>query len=45
MVEKLRAAGRLDLTAGYLNEKTDNWLASHLRPGLKEKRRRYFLGG
>jgi hypothetical protein len=35
MVEKLRAADSLDLTVAYLKEKTDNWLGSHVRPGLK----------
>ncbi len=44
IIAKLHAAGTLNPEAGYLKEKTDDWLASHLRPGPKEKRRRYFMG-
>lgn len=44
VVEKLRAAGKLDPNAGYLKDKTDDWLAAHFKPGPKEKRRRYFMG-
>src|SRR6266567_883086 len=45
IIEKLKAAGKLDPNAGYLKEKTDDWLASHFKiGGPKEKRRRYFMG-
>ena len=45
IIGKLRAAGTLDPNAGYLKEKTDDWLASHFKVGgPKEKRRRFFMG-
>jgi phosphatidylserine/phosphatidylglycerophosphate/cardiolipin synthase-like enzyme len=45
IIEKLKAAGKLDPNSGYLKEKTDDWLASHFKVGgPKEKRRRYFMG-
>jgi len=45
IIEKLKAAGRLDPKAGYLKENTDDWLPSHFKiGGPKEKRRRYFMG-
>jgi hypothetical protein len=45
IIEKLKAAGKLDPKAGYLKEKTDDWLAAHFKVGgPKEKRRRYFMG-
>ena len=44
IVEKLKAAGKLDPNAGYLKEKSADWVASHFKIGPKEKRRRYFMG-
>lgn len=45
IVDKLRKAGKLDPNAGYLKEKSADWVASHFKIGPKEKRRRYFMGG
>ncbi|MCS3726026.1 phospholipase D-like domain-containing protein [Bradyrhizobium betae] len=45
LVRKLTAADRHDPNAGYLKEKTSEWLPPHFNPAsYKSKRRRYFLG-
>lgn len=47
IVRKLAAAGHGDPDAGYLKEKTDDWLPQHFAPekGRKALRRRYFVEG
>lgn len=44
IVSKLRAAGKGDPNAGYLKEKSEDWVPAHFKAGPKEKRRRYFMG-
>jgi phosphatidylserine/phosphatidylglycerophosphate/cardiolipin synthase-like enzyme len=45
VVEKLHAAGKLDPKAGYLKEKTEDWVTAHFKAGSpKERRRRFFMG-
>jgi len=44
IVRLLSDQGRSDPEAGYLKEKTADWLGSHFNPeGYKSKRRRYFV--
>ncbi|QRM33189.1 phospholipase D-like domain-containing protein [Microvirga sp. VF16] len=43
VIAKLKAGGQHDPDAGYLKEKTSEWLPSHFEPGPKEKRRRFFM--
>lgn len=44
IVRILTEAGRSDPEAGYLKERTDDWLPSHFNPtSYKSKRRRYFV--
>ncbi len=44
IVRLLQNEGRSDPNAGYLKEKTSDWLASHFVPNtMKAKRRRYFV--
>ena len=45
LVKKLTQADRHDPNAGYLKEKTADWLPPHFNPSsYKSKRRRYFVG-
>jgi len=45
LVRKLTNAGTSDPNAGYLKEKTADWLPTHFNPAsYKAKRRRYFVG-
>lgn len=44
IIAKLKTEGHHDPDAGYLKERTQDWLSAHFRPGQKEKRRRYFMG-
>lgn len=44
IVGKMKAAGKSDPDAGFLKEKTDDWLPQHFKKGRKELRRRYFMG-
>ena len=45
VVRVLQNDGRSDPTAGYLKEKTSDWLPPHFDPeSAKSKRRRYFVG-
>jgi phosphatidylserine/phosphatidylglycerophosphate/cardiolipin synthase-like enzyme len=44
IVAKLKTLGTHDPDAGYLKEKSGEWLAQHFRKGRKELRRRYFMG-
>lgn len=45
VVRKLMQAGGGDPNAGYLKEKSDEWVPAHFNPlSYKSKRRRYFVG-
>jgi phosphatidylserine/phosphatidylglycerophosphate/cardiolipin synthase-like enzyme len=45
LVRKLRTAGKSDPDAGYLKEKSSEWVDSHFNPqSHKSKRRKYFVG-
>jgi hypothetical protein len=45
IVRKLRNADRADQDAGYLKEKTSEWLPAHFnQESYKAKRRKYFVG-
>jgi phosphatidylserine/phosphatidylglycerophosphate/cardiolipin synthase-like enzyme len=45
IVAKLKKAGKNDPDAGYLKEDWKDWVPQHFKPGRKELRRRYFMGG
>ncbi len=45
VVRKLMNAGQGDPDAGYLKEKSDDWVPAHFNPqSYKAKRRKYFVG-
>jgi phosphatidylserine/phosphatidylglycerophosphate/cardiolipin synthase-like enzyme len=45
VVRKLMQTGQADPNAGYLKEKSDEWVSAHFDPqSYKSKRRRYFVG-
>ncbi|NTU94379.1 MAG: hypothetical protein HGA56_10235 [Chlorobiaceae bacterium] len=45
MVEKMKSEKKKENPdAGFLKEKTGEWLSQHFRKGRKELRRRYFMG-
>jgi phosphatidylserine/phosphatidylglycerophosphate/cardiolipin synthase-like enzyme len=45
VVRKLTEANKSDPEAGYLKEKSEEWVPSHFNPkSYKAKRRRYFVG-
>ena len=45
IVEKMKNAGTNDPDAGFLKEDAQEWVPQHFRPGRKDLRRRYFMGG
>jgi phosphatidylserine/phosphatidylglycerophosphate/cardiolipin synthase-like enzyme len=44
VVKKLKAEGKHDPDAGFLKEKSEEWVPQHFKPGPKSLRRQYFMG-
>lgn len=44
IVEKLKGEGRQDPDAGFLKERSGDWVPQNFKPGRKDLRRRYFMG-
>jgi phosphatidylserine/phosphatidylglycerophosphate/cardiolipin synthase-like enzyme len=44
IIRKLADEGKNDPDAGFLKEKTQDWLPAHFKRGPKQLRRRYFMG-
>jgi phosphatidylserine/phosphatidylglycerophosphate/cardiolipin synthase-like enzyme len=44
IVRKIVESGHNDPSAGFLKERSQDWVPQHFKPGPKDLRRRYFMG-